>query len=377
VRELTQRALLVRQREREALGQKLFRGCDTDQSRLGATMLAPPGLWQPEGVYLDTASYGLPPRTAWDALQEALEDWRCGRTSWEGWCDATERARALFARMVGVPPERVAVGGGASPLVSLVAGSLPEETRVLAPDVEFSSLIWPWVAHGADVRVVPLARLAEHVDGQTDVVAVSAAQSATGEVADLDAIVEAARTHHALLVVDATHGCGWLPLDGTRFDALVCSAYKWLLSPRGTAFLALGERLLERVRPLAANWYAAGGAYGTYYGLEMPLPDTAGRLDISPAWFSWVGTAPALEALLEIGIERIHEHDVALANRFRAGLGLEPSNSAIVKAEVADAEGKLRRAGIRAATRAGSLRASFHVYNTEADVDEAVAALSG
>ena len=107
----------------------------------------------------------------------------------------------------------------------------------------------------------------------------------------------------------------------------------------------------------------------------MPLPETAARLDLSPAWFSWVGTAPALEVLLEIGIDRIHEHDLVLANRFRAGLGLEPSNSAIVTAEVAGAEGKLRGAGIRAATRAGSLRASFHVYNTEADVDAALAAL--
>ena len=51
-------------------------------------------MWAPEGVYLDTASYGLPPKPAWDALQAALEDWRAGRTSWEGWCEATERSLA-------------------------------------------------------------------------------------------------------------------------------------------------------------------------------------------------------------------------------------------------------------------------------------------
>ena len=340
-------------------------------------MLAPPGLWQPEGVYLDTASYGLPPTPAWDALQAARDDWHFGRTSWEHWCDATERSRELFARMVGVEAERVAVGGGASPLVALIVGSLPETTRVVAPDVEFSSLLWPWLARGAEVRVAPLPRLAEAVDERTDVVAVSAVQSATGEVADLEAIAGAAAAHGALVVLDATHACGWLPLDASRFDAVVCSAYKWLLSPRGTAFLALGDRLLERVRPLAANWYAAGGAHGSYYGLDMPLPKTAARLDLSPAWFSWVGTGPALEVLLEIGLERIHEHDVALANRFRAGLGLGPSNSAIVTAEVAGAEEKLSRAGIRAATRAGSLRAAFHVYNTDTDADAALAALAG
>jgi selenocysteine lyase/cysteine desulfurase len=78
-----------------------------------------------------------------------------------------------------------------------------------------------------------------------------------------------------------------------------------------------------------------------------------------------------------VGIDAVHDHDVALANRFRAGLGLEPSDSAIVSASVADATERLGGAGIRAASRAGSLRVSFHLYSTEADVDEALDALLG
>ena len=57
-------------------------------------------LWEPAGTYLDTASFGLPPRPAWDALQAALDDWRTGRTSWEHWGDATEAARGSFARLI-------------------------------------------------------------------------------------------------------------------------------------------------------------------------------------------------------------------------------------------------------------------------------------
>ena len=53
-------------------------------------------------------------------------------------------------------------------------------------------------------------------------------------------------------------------------------------------------------------------------------PTSARRLDTSPAWFMWVATAPALATIEEIGVDAIHEHDVGLANRFRAGLGLEP-----------------------------------------------------
>jgi selenocysteine lyase/cysteine desulfurase len=108
----------------------------------------------------------------------------------------------------------------------------------------------------------------------------------------------------------------------------------------------------------------------------LRLATNARRFDISPAWFSYVGTAPALELIEEIGVGSIGAHDVALANRFLAGLGRPPGNSAIVTVEVADAENRLRKAGVRAAVRAGKVRASFHVYSTDADVDLALNVLT-
>ncbi|HZB23031.1 MAG TPA: aminotransferase class V-fold PLP-dependent enzyme [Gaiellaceae bacterium] len=335
------------------------------------------GQWSPERPYLNTASYGLPPRVAFDALANALDDWRAGRVSWEPWCESTERARASFARLNGVGVDEVAVGATTSELVGLVAAAIPDGASVLAVDGDFSSLLFPFVARELRVRTVPLDALADAIDGTTDVVAFSSVQSANGHVADLDTIATAARDAGALTVVDATQSCGWLPLDASRFDAVVCSGYKWLLSPRGTAYAYLGERLRERARPIHANWYAGEEQFGSYYGLPSRLASAARRFDTSPAWFSWVGAAPAVELLESIGIERIQERNVALANRFRAGLALEPSNTAIVSAEAADAHERLRAAGIQAATRAGGLRVSFHVYNTEDDVDAALDALGG
>ena len=333
-------------------------------------------LWAPAGPYLNTASYGLPPETAFAALEAALADWRSGRTSWEGWGEATGRSRALFAGLVGVPPERVAVGATVSQLVGLVAAALPPGARVVVPDVEFTSNLFPWMMR-AEVECVPAERLAEAIDSRTRLVAFSAVQSATGAVADVDSVVSAARHHGALTVVDATQACGWLELDAARFDALACGAYKWLMSPRGTAFLALGEELLELVEPLAAGWYAGEDPHASYYGPPLRLAVSARRLDTSPAWFSWVGTEPALELVGRIGVEAIGAHDVALANRFRAGLSLEPADSAIVSVDVPGAEERLEHAGIRASVRAGSLRASFHLYNTTDDVDAALEALAG
>jgi selenocysteine lyase/cysteine desulfurase len=334
--------------------------------------------WSPEGVFLNTASYGLPPRAGFDAMHEALAEWREGRGSWERWSESTDGARAEFAAIVGVGPERVAVGATVSEFVGLAAACLPAGTRVIVPDVEFTSTLFPFLvqeAHGVTVTTVPPDRLAEAIDARTDVVAFSAVQMSTGEVADLDAIAAAATHHGALTLLDATQACGWLPIDATRFDGVIASAYKWLMSPRGTTFMVVGDAWLERIVPHSAGWYAGEDVHSSYFGAPLRLASSARRLDTSPAWFSWVGTQPALALLHRIGIAAVHDHDVALANRFRAGLGMAPSNSAIVSADVPDAADRLRRAGIAAAQRGGRLRVSCHVYNTVQDVDATLDAL--
>lgn len=336
-------------------------------------------LWSPERVYLNTASYGLPPRPAWDALQAALRDWRGGRTSWEHWGDATEASRAAFAELVGLGVDTVATGATVSGLVGLIAASLPDGARVLAPDIEFTSDLFPFLVQekrGVTVRTVPPAALVGEIDSRTDVVVASAVQMATGEVLDLDALAGAAERHAVTTVIDVTQACGWLPIDASRFDAVVCAAYKWLMSPRGTAFLTVRPGLLERIVPHTSGWYAGEDPHQTYFGPPLRLSRAARRLDVSPAWFSWIGTLPALELVRELGVAAIHRHDVRLANRFRAGLGLPPGDSAIVSVELPDAADKLARAGIMAAVRGGRLRTSWHVYNTDADVDATLAALS-
>ena len=231
-------------------------------------------------------------------------------------------------------------------------------------------------SRGVEVEVVPPEQLADSIDAATTLVAVSAVQSSTGDVTDLDAIAEAARANDALLLVDATQACGWANVSAQAADFVVCHGYKWLLSPRGTAFLAVRPERLELITPLHAGWWAAVDPYGDFYGPPLRLASGARRLDTSPAWFSWVGAAPALELLERIGIDRIGAHDVELANRFRSGLGLEPGDSAIVSLDVPGSAERLERAGIAAAVRSDRLRVSFHLYNTPADVDAALNALT-
>jgi selenocysteine lyase/cysteine desulfurase len=335
-------------------------------------------LWTVQPGWLNTASYGLPPVPAWEALRSALADWCTGRTSWEHWSDSVSRARSGFARLIGVPEADVAVGAQVSQMLAPVAAGVPDGATVLVPDIEFTSNVFPWAVHagrGVTVRTAPVAGFADHIDRGVDVVAFSLVQSSTGEIADYPAIVAAARSVGAWVVVDATQACGWLPFDGGLADAVVVGAYKWLMSPRGTGFISLAPALRERLRPLMAGWFAGDEVHESYYGLPLRLARDARAFDLSPAWHPWVGTAPAIDVVEELGVQAIREHNLALANRFLKELGQPAGDSAIVVVDVPDAEHKLQRAGIRAAVRAGRVRASFHIYNTESDVDDALEAL--
>ncbi|HZG50449.1 MAG TPA: aminotransferase class V-fold PLP-dependent enzyme [Thermoleophilaceae bacterium] len=330
--------------------------------------------------YLDSATIGLPPATAMDELLAALEEWRRGGASapaYDGW---VERSRAAFARLVGAPASRVAVGAQVSSFAGVVAGSLPAGAEVLCAEGDFTSVLFPFLVQrerGVRVRVVPLERLADELRPGTSLVAFSAVQSSDGRVADLDAIVGAAGECGAATFLDATQACGWLPLEAERFDYLACSAYKWLLSPRGTCFFAVRPERLERLTPQLAGWYAGEERWSSLYGEPLRLAGDARRLDLSPAWLSFVGTAPALELLAGIGADAIREWTVGLAERVRDALGMERTGSAIVSVRAPGAAERLSQAGIRASVRGDGARIGFHLYNDAHDAEAAVAALAG
>jgi selenocysteine lyase/cysteine desulfurase len=327
--------------------------------------------------YLNTASIGLPPSAVSDAMHAAVDDWSSGRAQAPDYDPYVDRSRAAWARLHRVDPATVAIGPQVSYFAGLVAESLPAGAYVVGFEGDFTSLLFPFLARGdLDVRLVKLEALPEAVDDDTALVAVSAVQSADGRLADLDGIAAAAESHGALTLVDMTQASGWLPIDAARFDFAAGGAYKWLLSPRGTSFMAIRPDRIDSLRPLAAGWYAGERPWESIYGAPMRLAGDARRFDLSPAWLSWVGTAAGLAYVEQAGVEAIHAHDVRLANLLRDGLGLPASDTAIVALGHDGAAGAFERAGIRAAVRAGSLRVCFHLYNDEDDVQAVLRALS-
>jgi len=209
-------------------------------------------------------------------------------------------------------------------------------------------------------------------------VAFSLVQSATGELADAPAIREAAGRVGALTLCDTTQATGWMPVRANDFDVTVCGTYKWLCSPRGTAFLTVSPAVRDRLRPLNAGWYAGESVWDSVYGPQMRLASSARRFDVSPAWLSWVGTAEALKLFARLDPAAVRAHDAALADRVRAALGLPGAGRAVVSLPDPDgaARSRLEAAGLRVAARAGMVRLSFHLWNDEDDADEAVRALT-
>lgn len=177
--------------------------------------------------------------------------------------------------------------------------------------------------------------------------------------------------------MDVTQAVGWKHLDLGWADVTVAAVYKWLMAPRGTAWMSLSERASARMTPHVANWYAGEQPWSTIYGLPLRLADDARRFDTSPAWFGVLGAGLTMPWLASLDRDEVEAHCVGLASRLRSAFDLPASESAIVSLPFPDAADELAKAGIRASVRAGAVRVGFHLYNTDEDLDRLLDAVAG
>lgn len=333
------------------------------RSAFGTTFDVPLG-------YLNTASVGIPPAPAASAVSDAVRRWSAGLDGPTSADLNVAAARSAFGQLVGVPVDRVAMGASGSQLVSLVAAGLPAGSSVLVARGEFTSLTFPFAARGLRVTEVDLDELVAEA-GSHDLVAVSVVQSADGRIADLEGL----RATGVPVLLDASQAVGWLPLDLGWADWVVAVGYKFLMAPRGCAWLACSASALERTVPAAANWYAGDDRWTTVYGLPLRLAPDARRLDISPGWLAQAGAAASLTYLASLDLAAVRDHNVALADTLLAGLGLPARGSAVVSLDLPSASERLTAAGVRSSLRAGRVRLAFHLYNAVPDVDLVLSAL--
>jgi selenocysteine lyase/cysteine desulfurase len=341
-------------------------------SQLAAHFDAPPG-------YLAAASNGILPRAAVTALIADAE--RCGRgqVAPADYYPVVADTRASYAALVGVPADGVAIGSATSSLVANVAAGLPDGAEVLVGETEFNSVVLPFLAAGRlNVRTVPLSDLAAAITAQTALVAFSLVQSATGEVIAADPILAAARRHGALTLADLTQAAGILPVRAADFDVTVCHTYKWLCTPRGVAFLTVRPEAAARLVPVSAGWYSADDPWHNCYWPEQAPTTTARGFDTAPAWQAFVGAQQSIGLFASADAEALWAHSCALGDQLCRRLGLPEQHRAVISWPDPEHHqlAKLTAAGLRASGPLGLIRVAFHVWNTEADVEAAVAALA-
>src|SRR3982074_796355 len=98
----------------------------------------------PGTIYLDAATYGLPPKPTVQAMHQAIDDWQAGRADWvSAWDMRGEAGRAAFGELIGAPAETIALIPTVSVGVATVAAALKAGEEVLLPDGEFTSVLFP------------------------------------------------------------------------------------------------------------------------------------------------------------------------------------------------------------------------------------------
>lgn len=347
-------------------------------------------------VWLDTPA--VPPGVGpvLEALRLALDEWESGEFNWTGWEGLAEAARQLFAQLINATAETIALTSSLAEAASIVAQSV-ERGSVVVAEQEFRSNLFPWLAlreRGIDVvearqsgRTSRAETLLETIDANTELVAVSEVISATGERVDLRALRARCREVGARLFVNLTQTLGALRFDAEAVDAdyVAAHGYKWLLAPRGAAWLHVRPDRLEELRPITPSWRSTPDPYSEYFGGPLELAPDAHRLDTSIPWLSWIGARAALDLITSLDSEQIETQALALAATFRdraQASGLQcitlGGPSQIVALHVHDAKRtqlELERRRIVASLRGDLLRFGFHGFNNDADVEAALEAL--
>jgi selenocysteine lyase/cysteine desulfurase len=337
-------------------------------------------------TYLDAATVGLPPKPTIDALERALQMWQNGTADWANdWDREGDACRDLFATLIGASAEEIGLVPTVSAGVGIVAASIPEHADVLVPEGEFPSVLYPFLVagetRGVRVREAPFATLYDAITPETTLVAFSLTQSQSGRTAPLADICAAAKTQGAQVLVDSTHGTPFVSVAEQlpAIDYLICHGYKHLLCPRGAGFIYVRRDRQDEIAPYMANIRSAMPTESVPYGGPLVLRNDAARFDLTLAWHSWVGARKSLELLVQWQREGVLASVLDLTARLADGLGLDSPTSSIVTFPVADAEAAgttLLAAGVKGAARGGNIRLAPHVYNTEADIDRAVEAIS-
>lgn len=378
-------------------------------------------------VYLDSAASSQKPLPVIEAMERCHREYyanvhRGVYTIAEESTAAFEAARLTVARFVGSADAReIVFVRNATEAINLVAYSwaranLGPGDAVVVSEMEHHANVVPWQMlaeeRGVELRWLPVtddhrldAAGLEHALDGARLLAVTAMSNVLGTINEIRPLADAAHAAGALILVDACQSAPHVPTDVTAWDAdfVAFSAHK-MLGPTGIGALWARAELLEAMPP-----FMGGGEMIRDVRLdgftpnEVPWKFEAG----TPAFVEAIGWAEAVRYLDTLGLTAVRAHEKALtaytleALEARFGTKLtvygprdvEARGSAIsflfedihahdisqvldqgavcVRAGHHCAKPLMRRLGVPATSRA-----SFYLYNDEADADALVDALA-
>jgi len=376
-------------------------------------------------VYLDSASSAQKPRQVIDAVSHLYEHdysnvhrglhFLSGAST-----DLYEAAREKVRALINARSEReIVFTRNATEAINLVAASygrtfLGEGDEVLISAMEHHANIVPWQLlreeKGTVLKVAPIDddgnllfdEFEKLLGPKTKLVAITHASNALGSITPAKRIIAAAHARDIPVLIDGSQGVVHLGVDVQDLDAdfYVFTGHK-LYGPSGIGVLYGREELLDRMPP-----YQGGGemirrvTFEKTEFAELPAKFEAGTPPIAQA----IGLGAAIDYVTGLGLDRIAAHEAELLSYATDRLSQVPGLTIIGRAEqkcsivsfvldvahphdvgtVIDRAGVAARAGHHCAQplmdRFGvtaTTRASFGLYNTKAEIDILVEALTG
>ncbi|MBX3499639.1 MAG: aminotransferase class V-fold PLP-dependent enzyme [Alphaproteobacteria bacterium] len=371
-------------------------------------------------LHLNNAGSALPTRRTLDATLDHL------RLEAEiGGYEAADRERARLdafypsiAKLIGAQADEIAFVENATRAWDLAFYTLAESyrpgERILTCVSEYSSnyISYLQVAKktGVEIVAVPddntgqidVGALTSLIDKRVRLIAISHVPTQGGLVQPAEAVGRIARQAGVPYLLDACQSVGQMPIDVEALgcDFLSATGRKYMRGPRGTGFLYARRSAYEKMEPIFLDNHAARWTASEEYKV---VPD-AKRFENWERYFAGVlGLAAAADQSVELGMDAVWARIRLLADGLRARLSalkgihiadLGAVRGGIVTFSVDGAEHTAIKARLRAqaincsvSTQFSSrldlegrglkdvVRASVHIYNTEAELDRFVAAL--
>lgn len=356
-----------------------------------------------ERVYLASQCMGPYPRQAHrDIEQYRTSRLRHNRTL-EDWFERVALTTKLIERLLAAPDGSVALLESCTAAHGAILSAFAPTSRrdrLVVTELDFHSTLHACTAQqrrGFTIDIVPSRDgcridpldVVSRIDERTAIVAISQV-SRYGALLALDAIVRRAHEVGAVVIVDAYQAVGIVPLDVVALgvDALIGGNHKWLSGDTGLAFLYVEPTLAERLEPGYPGWFghhdiADFVRVHTFVDSFRPLPGARRFQQGSPSLMPIYSARAGLELVLDMGVDRMRQRNLALVARLLSGaeeLGLrartprEPTaHAGGACIEVPDPErvvALLCAQGIDVDQRRREVvRAAPHPCNTEEEVD--------